>query len=304
MVGCYTFPRTLNDEPLCGPGKKPIPEDAPLPSLDEAVEEDGLCADLEDVELPCFEADVEDSELEEDEKAVNRAKAAYDSWMKLVEECKNVKVKTLTFVEVIQSRAKADVLEGISKVYSRVRSLGLPVLRLHADRAREFTSQATQRWCHQRGIVATCTSGSDWKQNGRAEGEINLVKRHTKILMCAHDMDKTTWPIVLRHAAERRLRYQLSHVGVPTPEMLPFNTKVYVKRKSWNERCTAWSWRWERSPGRIQGPDALSSFTSGGYCLQLEDGKFLASTDVVVEHVEPEVDVPQDLPSSCRQSAL
>ena len=34
------------------------------------------------------------------------------------------------------------------------------------------------------------------------------------------------------------------------------------------------------------GPDPWSSLTSGGYCVQLEDGKFLASTDVVVENAE------------------
>ncbi|CAL1144503.1 unnamed protein product [Cladocopium goreaui] len=61
-------------------------------------------------------------------------------------------------------------------------------------------------------------------------------------------------------------------------------SEVLVKRKSWNERYAAW--RWERAPGRVMGPDPWSSLTSGGYCVQLEDGKFLASTDVVVENEE------------------
>ena len=37
-------------------------------------------------ELPRFEADVEDQPCEEDDAATNRAKTAFDSWMKLVEE--------------------------------------------------------------------------------------------------------------------------------------------------------------------------------------------------------------------------
>eukprot|EP00435_Cladocopium_sp_Y103_P025555 s2799_g6.t1 len=57
MVACYTFPTTAGGDPLCGPGKKPIPEDAPLPGLREAVEEDGVCGDMEDYELPNFESD-------------------------------------------------------------------------------------------------------------------------------------------------------------------------------------------------------------------------------------------------------
>eukprot|EP00435_Cladocopium_sp_Y103_P041969 s1529_g11.t1 len=94
----------------------------------------------------------------------------------IVEECKDVKVR-------LASRATADVMDAVARVYSQVRSLGFPVLRFHADRAREFTSKTLQRWCHHRGIVATYTTGSDWKQSGRAEGEVNLIKRHSKILM-------------------------------------------------------------------------------------------------------------------------
>eukprot|EP00435_Cladocopium_sp_Y103_P052393 s1603_g16.t1 len=135
------------------------PEDIPLPSLDEAVEEDGLCADMEDAELPRLEVDEDEQPAEVDERAINQARASYDSWMKLVEDCKQVKVKTLTFVEVISSRTAADVMDGIARIYSRVRSLGLPVLRLHADRAKEFTSRPVQRWCNHRGIVTTYTSG-------------------------------------------------------------------------------------------------------------------------------------------------
>ena len=35
--------------------------------------------------------------------------------------------------------------------------------------------------------------------------------------------------------------------------------------------------------------------TSGGYCVQLEDGKFLASTDVVVESTELGDDADVDI---------
>lgn len=60
---------------------------------------------------------------------------------------------------------------------------------------------------------------------------------------------------------------------------------MLVKRKWWNSRYAAW--RWDRSTGYIMGPDPWSSLTSGGYCVQLEDGNFLASTDVVVERPGP-----------------
>ena len=293
LVGCYTFPTTHDDLPLCGPGVPPLPEDAPLPALGEMVDEDGVEGDVEDGELPRLEVEEEEDVGDCDEQALKRAKIACDSWMKLVKHCQQVKVRTLTFVEVVQSRATGHIMEGLAKIYSRVRSLGLPVLRLHADRARELTSKAVQSWCHQRDMVATYTSGSDWKSNGRAENEIGIVKRHAKILMRAHGADVATWPILIRHAAERRLRWQLRQVGYPVPELLPFNTKVMVKRKSWNQRYQ--DWRWERAPGRIRGPDPWSSLTSGGYCVELEDGKFVASTDVVVESVESGEELPVEL---------
>ena len=43
------------------------------------------------------------------------------------------------------------------------------------------------------------------------------------------------------------------------------------------------------------GPDPWSSLTSGGYCIQLAGGKFLASTDVVVEHSDLGEDDTVDL---------
>ena len=293
LVGSYTFPTTLDDVPLCGPGQSSPPADAPLPSLDEVLDDDGVDGDVEDGELPRLEVELEEEPQEIDEQATERAKKSYDSWMKLVEHCKQVKVKTLTFTEVITSRSTPHLLEGLAKIYSKVRSLGLPVLRLHADRARELTSKSVQAWCHSRDITTTYTSGSDWKSNGRAENEIGIVKRHAKVLMRAHDVPEEQWPILVRHAAERRLRWQLQQVGYPVPDLLPFYTRVLVKRKSWNQRYAAW--RWERSPGRVMGPDPWSSLTSGGYCIQLEDGKFLASTDVVVENNENEETLTLDL---------
>ena len=293
LVGCYTFRTTLDDVPLCGPGQSSPPVDAPLPSLDEVLDDDGVDGDVEDGELPRLEVELEEESQEIDEQATERAKKSYDSWMKLVEHCKQVKVKTLTFTEVITSRSTPHLLEGLAKIYSKVHSLGLPVLRLHADRARELTSKSVQAWCHSRDITTTYTSGSDWKSNGRAENEIGIVKRHAKVLMRAHDVPEEQWPILVRHAAERRLRWQLQQVGYPVPDLLPFYTRVLVKRKSWNQRYAAW--RWERSPGRVMGPDPWSSLTSGGYCIQLEDGKFLASTDVVVENNENEEAMTLDL---------
>ena len=306
MVGCFTFPTTKDDLPLVGPGFDGDPQDVPLPTLEESMTEDGLAEDYEDFELPPLEEDQEEAvnQDEGDQQACETAKTSYDNWMRLIDHCKDVKVKTLTFVELLPSRQKGHVLEAISKIYAKVRSLGLEVLRIHADRAREFTSKAVQQWCYERGVVATYTTGSDWKANGRAENEVGVVKRHARVLMKVHGCDEAQWPLLIRHAGERRLRWQLNQVGFPVPALLPFGTKVLVKRKSWNGRYAAW--RWDRVEGRIVGPDPWSSLTSGGYCVQLTDnGRYVPSSDVIVQHpgmhedvvrmvVERQEDVPPD----------
>ena len=284
LSAANTFPTTKDDLPLAGPLSQGNAEDVPLPPFNECLNEDGVTEDLEDYELPAFEdEEVQEPAAEDgDDRATATAKTSYDSWMKLVEHCSDIKVKTLTFVELIPTRHKGHILEGIAKIYAKLRSLGLDVLRVHTDRAREFTSKMVQQWCLERGIVQTCTSGSDWKSNGRAENEVGIVKRHAKVLMKVHGETDESWPLLVKHAGERRLRWQLQQVGFNVPALLAFNTKVLVKRKSWNERYTAW--RWDRVEGQIVGPDPWSSLTSGGYCVRLQDGKFLASTDVIVQH--------------------
>ena len=71
----------MDDVPLCGPGQPQPSEDAPLPALGEMVEEDGVDGDVEDGELPRLEVEEEEEAGEWDQRAVNRAKGADDSWM-------------------------------------------------------------------------------------------------------------------------------------------------------------------------------------------------------------------------------
>ena len=92
-----------------------------------------------------------------------------DAWQKLVEDSQNVAVRNVTMVEVVESRTVQHILPAVARIYSRLRQLGLPVMRLHSDRAREFTSLAVRRWAQARDIVVTKTSGDNYKANGRCE---------------------------------------------------------------------------------------------------------------------------------------
>lgn len=62
-------------------------------------------------------------------------------WKEKVAELQDVEVRNLTFAVPMQSRHFREVVRAVQEVYMRLRTLQLPVLRLHSDRAREFTGK-------------------------------------------------------------------------------------------------------------------------------------------------------------------
>ena len=68
------------------------------------------------------------------------------------------KLMNLTFVEVVTSRRGGDVALALSLIYARLRAYGIPVLRLHTDRAKEFLSESVRTWAASRSI---------WQTDGR-----------------------------------------------------------------------------------------------------------------------------------------
>jgi len=289
-VGAYTFPvKASTGEPLVG---KEV-EEHPLPDAE---------ADFEEHELPWVED--EDTDKEDDGKAAIKEvpkgmQRSKDIWDKLIDEATDVKIHSLTLVETLENRSTAQFLEGVARFYARLRSLQLPVLRLHSDRAGEMISRPVQQWCLDRSIVQTATPADDWKANGRAEQEIGNIKRLTRVLLKSAGIANDYWPLAARHAGERRLRRQLKQVGWEVPQLLPFGARAWVVKKRWKDRNDAW--RDSREQVRILGPDRLMSMTSQGYyCQSIADGNCYSTTDVVIPETDPEADPPQpadeDLP--------
>ena len=104
-------------------------------------------------------------------------RGAHTVWHRLVDEASNVAVRNLTFVELVNSRSVTDVLPALARIHARLQALGLPLLRLHCDRARELVAAPIRRWTLDRGIVTALTSGSSYKGNGRVEAEVGQTKR-------------------------------------------------------------------------------------------------------------------------------
>lgn len=155
----------------------PNEQDQPLPGLDEISESDhqlgyGVSGQDEvpnEQRLPPgdgqeHQPEEADFDLLEEEpfsdpgEADAEAQTAHgisDTWMKLINESKNVAVRNLTFVEPVLDRNMQNVLPAIARIYARLRSLGCPVYRAHSDQAREFVSRQAKQWFLDRGIVQT-----------------------------------------------------------------------------------------------------------------------------------------------------
>ena len=94
----------------------------------------------------------------------------------------------------------------------------------------EFVAAPLRRWALDRQIIQSFTSESTYKENGRVEAEVGVIKRAIKTTLVATKTEEKYWPLVARHVGRRRLLQQLQRVGWEAPKMLPFGTPV----------CSAW----------------------------------------------------------------
>ena len=201
-----------------------------------------------------------------------------EKWEELVEP-EEVEVRNYTMVEPLASRQGHQLLGALARMVARLNYLNLPVRRVHSDRAGELASKAMRRWCSHREILRTYTSGGDWKANGRAEGEVGLIRRGINVVLKATGLPEEQWPMIARHVGERRGRLQLEALGYVTAELLSYNREVMVKTKSWDD--FQGHWRARRRRGWVRGPDVSMSLTSGGHVVETEEGKFVRVVDVV-----------------------
>ena len=299
MVGTYTYPVDRNGRSIPEVPGQADDEDIPLPPPGEGDEipgEDG--ADgvavlqnppaVEVADDPLAEQPEEvDEALGDEAPCIKAAQSMHGTWHKLVQESEGFSMKQLTFVEVVKSRHVKHILPAVSKIYARLRSLGLPLYRLHTDRAKEFVSEQMRAWALERHLVSTMTPGSSFKTNGRVEGEMNTVKKSIRTLVSSGVATLQQWPLVARHIGERRLRAQLHGLGWPVGRLIRFGAKAYAMRKSWQGSYD--QWRDVREEVKVLGPDIHSSLTSTGYYVQsITTGRKFYTDDVVI----PALDQP------------
>ena len=249
-------------------------EDQPEPFLEE---QDPLTSQQEE------DAEQQLPEMEAKRQEINERK-----WKEFLQDRRAVPVKNLTVAVPLRSRAAGDVLKAVSKVYARMRTMRLPIVRLHTDRAREFSGSTFQGWCESRDIFHTMTSGDDPTSNSRAEREVAWVKGRARTLIQAAKSPFHMWPLAIRHASEERLRMQVREMGINAPALIPFGTKVVVKKKAWHHREDDSGMKWPMKRAVLWGPASDMSMSSCGYYLQDDEGRFFRSTVVHQVHDDEE----------------
>ena len=281
LCGVFTLPVVVKDGKTrsLAPGLEEtlLAEDKALP---DEVEKEPLLPEL------LFELEKEDP----DEVPCDDMK----EWESLVEAEQGVEVRNFTLLEILPDRRAASTINAVARMVAKLTYLGLPVRRLHSDRAAELTSAALTKWCSQRSILRTFTCGSDWRSNGRAENEIGIIRRGVNTLLRTTGASEEEWPLIARHIAERRGRQQLLSLGYKSGKLLPFNQLVMVTTKKWEEFQQ--HWRARRKKAWVRGADASMSLTSNGHFLVDEEGKYLRATDLVVVSEEDQRSLDAGVP--------
>ena len=238
-----------------GLGLHPEEEELPRGPEELPVEEEGLFVEQEERGLaPGEEGRVEVEKAEEE----------------TIKDLEDVAVRNLTFAIPIWSRNRDVVLQAVAECYSRYRAAGLQVLRVHTDRAREFTCAAFRAWAAERGLWRTVTAGDEPQANGRCENEVGVINSMSKVLLEASGAPKEKRPLALRHAAELRWRSQMRALGIPQLPLVPFGSRAMVKAKRWRKDR---DWPQKFEPVQVWGP---SKDMAQGYYVECEDGCFVS----------------------------
>lgn len=175
-------------------------------------------------------------------------------------------MRSLTFGVPLKSREASDVVAAVAQVYSKVRAMQLPVVRIHSDRAKEFSGGKFQKWCRDRDLYHTMSPGDEPQSNARAEREVGMVKARMRTALRAGGAPDHFWPLAFRFGVEQRHRQQLQALGIQCPSLLPLGCKAIARRKTWHQRADPF--RWPTLRVKLWGPASGMTASSMQWILR------------------------------------
>lgn len=259
----------LSDKSETPPNLKPI-----QPAEEEQQVEEG-----EGQESDAFPVQQDEEKLELSVTEIAEAEALDRQWAECMQGRAHVEVDNLSQSIPLRSRSTKDVIHATALLYTRLKSLQIPVNRVHTDRAKEFLSKEFRQWTLAREIRQSTTAGDESQTNGRVENELGQVRGMARSLLKSAKLPTSYWPLAIRAASESRFRSQLRGMGIPVAEPLPFGLQAYAHQKRWHRTS---DWQSPKQLVTLLGPAADMTMTSGGYYAELPNGKCILTTAVIV----------------------
>ena len=103
----------------------------------------------------------------------------------------------------------------VMQAIARLRAAGVPVLRWHSDRAKEYSSHQLSAWLSAQGICATKSAPEDHPANSRAEVTVRGIKHAAR--RCLLVAGVFFCVLVVSGEASRCAILETSHVLVGCP---------------------------------------------------------------------------------------
>ena len=183
---------------------------------------------------------------------------------------------TLRWAEPLQGRSADQLRLVIMQSIAKCKAFGIPVLRFHTDRAKEFQSVKLLRWLAEQSIHATKSAPEDPAANGTAEASVREIKRSARRCLLSSGLPSVYWPLAVRHASELSWRLSLARLGCPTRPLLAFGTKVEARSREWIKRSDK-QWSQRTLSGQLVGP---APHTPSAYVVLLGNGHLYISSSV------------------------
>ena len=183
---------------------------------------------------------------------------------------------TLRWAEPLLSRSADNLRLVVMQSVAKCKAFGIPVLRFHSDRAKEFQSAKLVRWLAEQSIHVTKSAPEDPQANGTAESAVKEIKRTARRSLISSGLSSLHWPLAVRQASELLWRSALAHLGCPVRPLLAFGTRVEARSREWLKRPDK-QWGPRTLQGRLVGP---APQTPSAYLVLLDDGHLYISSSV------------------------
>ncbi|CAE7198854.1 RE1 [Symbiodinium sp. CCMP2592] len=217
LMGVYTMPK------LQGFRDYKIPEDE-----DGEGDDGGGVGEIPAEEEPDFlvEGDEEQPDVSrEDREEMDKANSDFARLFREIGD--TLEYQNLHYMIPLKSRKAPEVEAAIRLLYVQIRSEGLPVQRVHSDRARELRGRGIRQWLLERDVYPTTGEAQVPQSNGKAEQVVKALKQRAKTLLQTSSLPRSCWPLAMGHAAWAQREAALGR-GTQT---VPFGAPVTIKAK-------------------------------------------------------------------------